>query len=62
VGQVSNRTTSVLEDGSKIVLTLIDNLKLDWVCFDFFCLLDYDYIKYQDKRMSKEHHKETALD
>jgi hypothetical protein len=48
--------------GSKIVLTLIDNLKLDWVCFYFWRLLDYDYLKYQDKRMSKEHHKETARD
>jgi hypothetical protein len=45
-----------------MVLTLIDNLKLDWLCFYLCCLVDYDYLKYQDKRMSKEHHKETALD
>jgi hypothetical protein len=40
---LSNRTTSVLEDGSKIVLTLFDNLKLDWVCFYFWRLVDYDF-------------------
>jgi hypothetical protein len=31
--EISNRTTSALGDGSNIILTLFDNLKLDWVCF-----------------------------